>query len=166
MNRITTFFLTAGLLLFGCYAQAQEQNSIGLRVGDSQGRQAEISYQRWLNADNRIEATIGIRDADFVDIVQLMGMYQYVFPLDGSFNWYLGAGAGLLSISVSDDNLPGDNDDSALYGVVAGQGGIEYNFQFPLTLSLDSRPELYLGDGIALENDFIFGFALGIRYRF
>lgn len=158
------------LLLFTimtCYiGQAQEMNTIGLRVGDSDGTQAEVSYQRYLNADNRIEATLGLRDSEFLDVVQLMGVYQYVFPLDGNFNWYAGAGAGLLSISVSDDDLPGDNDDSALYGVLAGQAGIEYNFEFPLTLSIDTRPEIYLGDGIDLENEFIFSFALGIRYRF
>ncbi len=30
---------------------------------------------------------------------KLTGLYQWVFPLDGDFNWYVGAGGGIGSFS-------------------------------------------------------------------
>ena len=43
--------------------------------------------------------------------------------------------------------------------------GIEYNFDIPLMLSLDIRPELYFGDKFR-EDNFGPDIALGIRYQF
>jgi hypothetical protein len=48
--------------------------------------------------------------------------------------------------------------------LAAGNLGIEYNFDIPLMLSLDIRPELYFGDDFG--NDFGPDIALGIRYQF
>ena len=81
--------------------------------------------------------------------------------LDGNFNWYVGAGGGFVSYSI--DNLPPGADDSDSSLFAAGDIGIEYNFNIPLLLSLDFRPEIGFGD---FNDDVDFDIALGIRYQF
>jgi len=44
--------------------------------------------------------------------------------------------------------------------------GIEYNFDFPLLLSLDFRPEIGFGNDDFDTNDLDFDIALGVRYQF
>ena len=116
-----------------------------------------------MGENNRLELDLGWRNGNDYDAFKLTGLYQWVFLLDGSFNWYVGAGGGLASFDGK-NNL---NNDSQTSIFVAGDIGIEYNFDFPLQLSLDFRPEIYFGGDYA---DFRDGFgpdiALGIRYRF
>ena len=83
-------------------AQEIADNAIGLRLGDSDGFGAEISYQRALGDNNRLEADLGWRSGDGYDGFKLTGVYQWVWELDGNFNWYAGAGGGLGSYSVDD----------------------------------------------------------------
>ncbi|WP_430411746.1 outer membrane protein [Kordia sp.] len=137
-------------------AQQLSKNALGLRIGDNDGLGAEITYQRMLNESNRLEFDLGFRNSNDVEAFKLVGLYQWVRPLDGNFNWYLGAGAGVGSYST-----PGDDGSFAL---VAGNAGIEYNFNIPLLLSLDVRPELSLDD--TYSDDVDFDIALGIKYQF
>ncbi|MGB3607010.1 hypothetical protein [Psychroserpens sp.] len=143
-------------------AQDIADNAIGLRLGDSDGFGAEISYQRGLGDNNRLEVDLGIRSGKGYDGFKLAGIYQWVWLLDGDFNWYAGAGGGVGSYSF-DRPFNDNNDDSETFFFAAGNIGIEYNFDFPLQLSLDARPELGFGD---FRDDLDFDIALGIRYRF
>ena len=118
-------------------AQTISENAIGLRLGDSDGMGAEVSYQHALGENNRLELDLGWRNGNDYDAFKLTGLYQWVFLLDGSFNWYVGAGGGLASFDGK-NNL---NNDSQTSIFVAGDIGIEYNFDIPLQLSLDMRPE-------------------------
>ena len=155
------FLLSISILGFTFAASAQNisDNAIGLRLGDSNGLGAEVSYQRALGDNNRLEADLGWRNGNDYNALQLTGLYQWVFPLDGSFNWYVGAGGG---ISVFDGkNLLKGTDETALF--VAGDIGVEYDFDIPLLLSLDFRPTLGFGD---FSDDLDFDIALGIRYQF
>ncbi|HQA74375.1 MAG TPA: hypothetical protein PLM64_06975, partial [Flavobacterium sp.] len=80
-------------------------------------------------------------------------------------NWYAGVGAGVGSWSY---NKSGQSA-SGTFILAAGDIGIEYNFDIPLQLSLDLRPEFYLnnnGNNQFRENNFGPDFGLGIRYRF
>ncbi|HNQ28421.1 MAG TPA: hypothetical protein PKL92_10955, partial [Aquaticitalea sp.] len=95
------------------------------------------------------------------DGFKLAGIYQWVWSLDGNFNWYAGAGGGLGSYSW--DNVPAGVDDSETFFFVAGDIGIEYNFGIPLMISLDVRPEIGFGD---FNDDLDFDIALSIRYQF
>ena len=54
--------------------------------------------------------------------------------------------------------------DSYTYALVAGDIGIEYNFDFPLQLSIDFRPEIYFTDKV--QEDFGPDVGLGVRYKF
>jgi len=157
-------FLTA-LAIFAFVFTAQSQiiskNAIGLRLGDSDGFGTEVSYQRALGENNRLELDLGWRSNDNVDAFRLTGLYQWVWTLDGNFNWYVGAGGGVGSVSY---DKPFDNgDDSETYIYAAGDIGLEYNFNIPLLLSLDFRPEFGFGD---YNDDLDLDIALGIRYQF
>ena len=145
-------------------SQAQEisKNSIGLRLGDNDGFGAEISYQRRLTPINRLEFDLGWRNSDEVDAIKLAGMYQWVWNIDKGLNWYAGAGGGIGSWSYSNE---GDSNNGS-FVLMSGNLGIEYQFDFPLQLTLDVRPEIYLLSGDYRETNFGPDLALGIRYRF
>lgn len=152
-------------LAFSAQAQEIPKNALGLRLGDNDGFGGEISYQRGLGGNNRLELDLGWRDSKYYDAMKLAGLYQWVWNIDGGFNWYAGVGGGLGTYDFDDKyDYPGD-DDGGTFLFVAGDIGIEYQFDFPLQLSLDIRPELYFGDEFRDDN---FGpdIALGIRYTF
>lgn len=153
------------ILLLGCTYLSQAQrisnNALGLRLGDSDGFGAEISYQRALSDNNRLEFGLGWRDSRDFDAVRLIGLHQWVWTLDGNFNWYAGVGGGFASYTI--DDVPPGFDDSETALLVAGDIGIEYNFDIPLLISLDFRPEIGFGD---INDDLDFDIALGLRYQF
>ena len=53
-----------------------------------------------------------------------------------------------------------------LFAFAAGDVGIEYNFDFPLLISLDFRPEIGFVGYRDFSDNFDFDIALGIRYQF
>ncbi|WP_431134312.1 hypothetical protein [Psychroserpens mesophilus] len=161
MKRLLVF--TIAFIGFTAFSNAQDisDNAIGIRLGDSDGFGAEISYQRALGDNNRLELDLGLRSGSNYDGFKLAGLYQWVWQLDGNFNWYAGAGGGLGSYSF--DNVPNGFDDSETFLFLAGDIGIEYNFDIPLQLSIDARPEFGFGD---YRDDLDFDIALAVRYRF
>ena len=154
------------LCIFGFTLSSQAQtiakNALGLRLGGSDGVGTEISYQRGLSDNNRLELDLGWRNGKYYDAFKLTGIYHWVWNIDGGFNWFAGFGAGIGS--VDGNNARWRDEDDGLFVNAAGNIGIEYNFDFPLLLSLDFRPEFgvinYYGD------DIDFDLALGIRYQF
>ena len=141
-------------------AKEISKNAIGLRLGDSDGFGGEISYQRALGDNNRLELDLGIRSGNNYDGFKLAGLYQWVWNIDGGFNWYAGVGGGVGNYSY-DFGPFGDTSETFIFA--AGDIGIEYNFDFPLIVSLDARPEFGFGD---FRDDLDFDIALGIRYQF
>ena len=128
--------------------------AIGVRGGGVIGYGGEISYQHPVSGANRIEFDLGLWKSH----LYLSGIYQWVWDLselaDG-FNWYAGFGPQVALFG-------GDN--GGLGVGVAGQVGIEYNFNIPLQLSLDYRPGFnIIGHSTGGVWD---GVALGIRYKF
>ena len=156
------FLLSIALLGFAFTSNAQSiaDNALGLRLGDSDGFGAEISYQRALGDNNRLEIDLGWRDGKNYDGFKIAGLYQWVFALDQGFNWYVGAGGGLGSYDV---NVPNVGSNSETFFFAAGDIGIEYDFDIPLLISLDFRPEIGFGD---FNDDLDFDIALGLRYQF
>lgn len=156
-------FLSAFMLMglaFSANAQDLSKNALGLRLGDNDGFGGEISYQRELTKKTRLEFDLGLRNSNHVNAFKLAGVHQWVWNIDGGFNWYAGVGAGIGSWKV--DSKYGDSSGTYFFG--AGDIGIEYNFDIPLQISLDYRPEFYA------NNDYLSGvgndIALGIRYKF
>lgn len=146
-------FVLTGIL--SANAQSISKNALGLRLGDDDGFGGEINYQRAIGDNNRLEFGLGLRDNDNFEGFKLTGLYQWVWNIDGGFNWYAGAGGGLANYDYGMD--------SETFLFAAGNIGIEYNFDIPLLLSLDFRPEFGFGD---FDDDFGLDIALGIRYQF
>lgn len=159
--------ILSALMVFGLAISAQAQdiskNALGLRLGENDGFGGEISYQRGLSGNNRLEFDLGWRDSKHYDSYKLVGLYQWVWNIDKGFNWYAGVGAGIGGYST--DDIGPVKGESGTFVAVAGDVGIEYNFDFPLQLSLDIRPELYIGDEFR-DDSFSPDIALGVRYRF
>ena len=151
---------TFGLLFVGLVSQAQHlsKHAIGLRLGNNKGLGYEISYQHAVSESNRLQFDLGFSDREGESDYKLTGIYQWVWDLSDlapGFNWFAGAGGGVGS---RDSNVG-----SKTFLNVDGNVGIEYNFDFPLQLSLDSRPEIALVNGY---NNLSVGVALGVRYKF
>ena len=144
-------FLFIGLLtvsFVSINAQESSKHAIGIRFSDNNGIGGEISYQQALKNNNRLEINLGL--ANEFSNFKATGLYEWVWQLENQFNWYAGAGAGLLS-----------DGGAAFYG--AGIIGIEYNFNIPLLISIDYRPEFYISGGVdGLYSDI----AISLRYQF
>lgn len=159
--------LILSLVLCTSFLSAQEisEHALGLRLGDNKGFGSEISYQRAYGANNRLEFDLGWRSRDRYDAFKLIGLYQWVWQLEGNFNWYAGLGGGVGTWSY--DRRPFDDDrrENGTFIAAAGNLGIEYNFDIPLLISVDLRPEVYFGNGVSGDS---FGpdIALGVRYQF
>ena len=154
-------------LAFTTQAQEISKNALGLRLGDNDGFGGEISYQRGLSKNNRLELDLGIRnrgnynnDGD-LNAVKLAALYQWVWNIDGGFNWYAGVGGGLGSYDYKYKDGTRDN---GTFAFAAGDIGLEYNFDIPLLISLDFRPEI--GGNGYYNNNYGSDIALGVRYQF
>lgn len=157
-----TIVAVAGFAI-SSYAQEISPNALGLRIGDNDGFGAEISYQRKLSDKNRVEVDLGLRSGKYWNAWKLSGVYQWVWNIDGGFNWYAGFGAGLGTWSVKDKYFD-SYDDDGFFVNVNGNIGIEYNFDFPLLLSIDFRPEFGVVNDYG--DDLDFDLALSARYQF
>lgn len=162
MKKIIVTCIAIIALSLTAQSQTISNNAIGLRLGDSDGFGTEISYQRALGENNRLELDLGWRSNNNFDAFRLTGLYQWVWNIDGGFNWYVGAGGGVAHVNF-DDNFNGFADDSETYVYGAGDIGIEYNFEIPLLISLDFRPEFGFGE---FNDDLDLDIALGLRYQF
>lgn len=169
MKILKLFALLVCCSWYSAGAQEISDHAIGLRLGDSDGFGAEISYQKSIFRYNRLEANLGWRDSRYFDAFKISALYQWVFPIDGNFNWYYGAGGGLGSVDFTtrfDGQQQPYTPNGGLFVFAAGNIGVEYDFDIPLLLSLDFRPEIGLAGYKNFSNNFDFDIALGIRYQF
>lgn len=153
--------LAAMLLMFAAVAAYAQPRAIGGRLGAG----LEVSYQHSLGESNMVSADLGLGYFGWAGI-EAAATYDWIFPITswqekGSWNWYAGVGAGVGGY------FSGWN-----YGYVgvAGRIGVEYNFWFPLQLSLDWRPIVgpgFWNDGVDFNTHGLYsGIALGVRYLF
>ena len=169
MKKLIYSSLLLVAIAFSAEAQNISKNALGLRLGDNYGFGAEISYQRKLQKNNRLELDLGLRNNEYADSFKLVGLYQWIWNIEGGFNWYAGIGAGIGSWKYGDKFKKNNpyyygSYDGGTYGLIAGDLGIEYNFDFPLQVSLDFRPEFVLGNGYGRNYGSDIG--LGLRYKF
>ncbi len=152
---------TLALFAIALSASAQEisNHAIGLRLGDNKGFGTEINYQHYLGGNNRIEAGLGWLTGNKVSGFHTHGLYQWVWHLEDRFNWYAGVGGGLGTYSIKNS----DNNNSNFFLFASGNVGVEYNFDIPILISLDLRPEIGL---LNYRNDVGFALGLSIRYQF
>ncbi len=154
------------IVVSACFTAKSQVNphAIGARIGGGAGYGIEVSYQHGLGNKNRLEFDLGLGGNSDYFRFGFSGMYHWVWNISGGFNWYVGPGAGLSFNSGKDNDSGKGNDDNYFGLAVGGQIGIEYNFDFPLQLSLDTRP---MWDFLApTDYGFGWGISFGIRYRF
>jgi opacity protein-like surface antigen len=163
-----TIITTVILIVIGFTMNAQEisKNALGIRLGDNNGFGGEISYQARLSTSHRLELDLGWRDGKNFDGFKIAALHQWVMPIENRFNWYVGLGGGLGSYNFNDNDFNNGNDVRDTFVFIAGDIGIEYNFNIPLLISLDFRPELGFGDSNYNNDGLDFDIALGLRYQF
>lgn len=165
MKKSLLLILAIGAFALQANAQQISKNAIGLRLGDNDGFGPEVNYQRALGENNRLELGFAWHNHRHHDAVKLTGIYQWVWNIDGGFNWYAGPGAGLgvVNYNYKYDEYPyKKRKESEFYGFITGDVGIEYNFDFPLLISLDIRPQINIG----YHDDVNFDIGLSARYQF
>lgn len=143
--------LVFGLLLsasLSINAQDISDNAIGVRFSGGNGTGGEISYQKALGSNNRLEIDLGLAN-EFTDF-KATALHQWVWNLEEKFNWYAGFGGGIVSANGT-----------GIYA--AGTIGIEYNFDAPVLLSIDYRPEVGISGGLTGLNSDV---ALSVKYQF
>lgn len=159
MRRLLFAFVFIIMAYFG---NAQVANhAIGLRLGGGDGFGTEISYQHGLSDLNRLEFDLGMHSGKSYNAWGLTGIYQWVWNIENSFNWYAGAGGRIGSWSWDNQYLGSDND--GVFLSAAGDVGIEYVFPVGIQLSLDFRPEIGI---INHGDDFNSNIAFSVRYQF
>jgi len=134
------------------------RNAFGLRLGgDGTLNGVELSYQKALGLENRLELDFGFGSSRTLNIVTVAMIYQWHWNIVSGLNWYIGPGGILGFYSPKAGN--------SYTGVgLGGQIGIEYNFSrsgVPILISLDARPMWGLFNE---SKGFGWGAALGIRY--
>jgi len=151
------------LILLANIGHAQlAQHAIGLRLGGGDGFGTEISYQHGLSDLNRFEFDLGMHSGSNYNAWGLACIYQWVWNIDGGFNWYAGAGGRIGSWNWDNNKYTGTNN-SGLFLSAAGNIGIEYSFPIGIQVSLDARPELGLiSHGDAFQDNIAFS----VRYQF
>lgn len=163
---LVLFFITASMS-----AQEIANHAFGLRLGESDGFGAELSYQKSIGRYGRIELNGGYRDSREFDAFKATLLYEKVFAISGIFNWYYGFGGGAGSVtfepipSVNNPNMAIEPE-GGLFVFAAGNIGIEANLDMPLVISLDIRPEFGFIGYKNFDDNFEFDIALGIRYQF
>lgn len=159
-------FLFTILFIAGAFvaakAQINHQHAIGLRLGDNADLGTEISYQYTLTPATRLEADLGVRSGNDWTSWTITGLHQWVWNLDKGFNWYAGVGGGIGSWSYRSNYT--NYGDSGVFLTIAGTAGIEYNFDIPLQVAIDTRPEI--GFINQRGNNLNLDLALSVRYCF
>lgn len=122
-------------------------------IGGRLGYGIEFSYEHGFGESNMLSIDAGVPtlfiNNDFAgeavvtyDWINPFGAdFSKVWSHKGEWNWYLGVGAGAgfhtWHLKAADTYLGWDDH---IFVGVAGRVGVEYNFWFPLQLSVDWRP--------------------------
>jgi hypothetical protein len=139
-----TLSLILAFMLITTIASAQE---VGVRWGDVTGGDVAVDAVFSMGNLSRIHADISFGNGVGVDL-----LWDFIYkPLGGeALNWYAGVGPYAVF------------DDPFTLGIV-GELGLEYRFNFPVSVSADWRPSFRIID----DTDFhAGGFGLNIRYIF
>ena len=143
MKKLITVF---SLMLLVQIGFAQE---VGIRFGDVLGNDVAVDGIFKTGKFNRIHADVSFGPGLGVDV--LWDFLYKPFTIEGEgFQWYVGAGPSMYI------------DDPFWFGI-SGEVGIEYQFKFPMSLSMDYRPTFYLIENTEFHAG---GFGVNVRYVF
>jgi len=161
MKKLTVFIISL-CATYLVHAQSPS-DALGVRFDGGDGIAAEISYQKFIGGNNRLEFDLGFDDDGYYEGFKFSLLYHWVGEMGSGFYWYVGAGGSIGGWSHHHDHGPFDDDgyDEGFFLDADGQLGVEYEFPIPLQISLDLRPEFGL-----INDDFDARIGLGLRYRF
>lgn len=180
--------MVAILAIVGVATAVAQPRAIGAQIGYG----IEFSYQHNLG-DNFLSVDAGVPGLFNPNVLGVEGVvtYNWLNPFGadfptiskGDWNWYMGVGGGLGArfhryhydgdgVSVSTNKW-----ENHVFVGAAGRVGVEYNFWFPLQLSVEWRPvlgpEFYTNEAtgktaVAFNTPGLFmgGLSLGVRYKF
>ena len=143
MKKLVLLSLFIVAMATAAFAQPR---AIGARIGYG----VEASYQHSLSEENMVQIDLGVPGFNAVEAVATYnwlnpGGHMIPWEHKGEWNWYAGVGAG-AGFGWSYDAL---HPAHGFVGV-AGMIGVEYQFWFPLQLSVDYRPML----GVDMASDY------------
>ncbi|MBR6247343.1 MAG: hypothetical protein IKR15_08335 [Bacteroidales bacterium] len=141
------FILIVAAVLGIAIAASAQPRAIGVRAGYG----AELSYQHTLGGANFLEVDLGWWSTG----INAALAYDFNIAPLGPFGFYAGPAADVWMFNADGT--------SGLGLGVGAQVGLEYDFSFPLQLSLDWRPLFTILPATGFGWNSI---ALGIRYRF
>jgi len=154
------FLLIAVMAVAGVSFAVAQPRAVGARIGYG----AQVSYQHQLG-QNMIQLEVG---APYFRMLEATCTYDWIDPFNapvpwnekGEWHWYMGVG-GTVGAPFNF---------GAAWVAATGRIGIEYDFWFPLQLSIDFRPSLGVafGGSVATFAYDVYGggLGLGIRYKF
>ncbi|MCM1531222.1 MAG: hypothetical protein NC048_06640 [Bacteroides sp.] len=157
-----SLIVAAFLFVLGMASAFAQPRAVGVRLGYG----IEFSYQHTLG-NNMLSVDAGLPGFHGIEAAVT---YDWINPFNtkipwnqkGEWNWSLGVG-GAGGFWFGKDYGYG-------FVGVAGRVGVEYNFWFPLQLSIEWRPAFgpTFGDGVRFYGGGLFagGLAIGVRYKF
>ena len=154
-----SLILAAILAVVSVATAVAQPRAIGANIGWG----LDVSYQHSLGEANMIDLSVNIPGFNGIGAT---ATYDWINPFGtaipwnekGEWNWSLGVGAGAGIYGFKDP---------AVYVGAVGHVGVEYNFWFPLQLSVDYRPNIGWNFGANKFNtDGFYGVTLGVRYLF
>ena len=167
-------YLFVALLAVASIAAYAQPRAIGANLGSNIG----FSYQHSFGESNMLDVAAYVPFLGAGSNAWGIGgivTYDWIDPFNapvpwnnkGEWHWYMGVG-GSGGFNFGDSNK-GYN--SWWYAGVAGHIGIEYDFWFPMQLSLDWRPNIGVvgakGAGVGYNTTGLYdGITIGIRYKF
>ena len=136
-------------------AQARALGGRSFYIGEA------VSYQHQLTEKSMLEAELGL-SLSSVGVVAVV-THDWLFPIRswediGSYNWYAGVGLGAGAYLFSNTTIG-----------VAGRIGMEYNFWFPMQISIDYRPligPVWNGVAVSFNGEGLVRSALGLSLRY
>lgn len=158
------FLLIIAFAAIACISVSAQPRAIGARLGYG----VSVSYQHSLGEANMLSLDV---DAPGFSGIGATCTYDWLNPFGtqipwnnkGEWNWYLGVGGSVGCYPAREFTLG--------YVGVAGRVGVEYNFWFPLQLSVDWTPNVgpvfnKYGVGYNTPGLFAGAIAIGVRYKF
>ncbi len=146
MKKGLTIFALVGVMFFVSQNEAQAQTEgfeIGLRFANANS--AAIDFAMPLG-ENRLHANANFFNGGF----GVTGIYDWQFAFGDGFMFYPGIGA---SMAIANSN----------FGfALGGEVGVEYGFDFPLSLGVDYQPMFAITNGGGYAD----GWGINARWRF
>lgn len=155
MKKTLVLMVVAILASSTLCAQARTLGGRSFYIGEA------VSYQHLLTEKTMLEAELGLSLSSVG--VEAVVTHDWLFPITswqkrGTWNWYAGVGLGAGAYLFSNTTIG-----------VAGRIGMEYNFWFPMQISIDYRPLIgpaWNGVAVSFNGEGLVRSALGLSLRY